>query len=137
MFDIDYLTDSMNYVPVSLDNQANPHAGILEVTNNAGTPQAPNDNAFEEEGEAAELIVIPTTVKHVAAKVTPRKSSTKLKEKEVQTSLEEVTPPTQSEDTPNFLTFRRDLDALAHKYLEPVTEHNTTSTPSVNTGSTS
>ncbi|GKF42527.1 hypothetical protein Tco_0125869, partial [Tanacetum coccineum] len=25
-FDIDYLTDSMNYIPVSLENQANPHA---------------------------------------------------------------------------------------------------------------
>ncbi|GJV17627.1 putative ribonuclease H-like domain-containing protein [Tanacetum coccineum] len=25
MFDIDYLTDSMNYIPVSLENQANPH----------------------------------------------------------------------------------------------------------------
>ncbi|GJX02371.1 retrovirus-related pol polyprotein from transposon TNT 1-94 [Tanacetum coccineum] len=27
MFDIDYLTDSMNYIYVSLENQANPHAG--------------------------------------------------------------------------------------------------------------
>ncbi|GJR76876.1 putative ribonuclease H-like domain-containing protein [Tanacetum coccineum] len=26
MFDINYLTDSMNYIPVSLENQANPHA---------------------------------------------------------------------------------------------------------------
>ncbi|GJT91408.1 hypothetical protein Tco_1080253 [Tanacetum coccineum] len=26
MFDIDYLTDSMNYIPVSLENQANPYA---------------------------------------------------------------------------------------------------------------
>ncbi|GJS23426.1 putative ribonuclease H-like domain-containing protein [Tanacetum coccineum] len=29
MFDIDYLTDSMNYIPVSLENQANPHAGYI------------------------------------------------------------------------------------------------------------
>ncbi|GJY88149.1 hypothetical protein Tco_0502777 [Tanacetum coccineum] len=35
MFDIDYLTDSMNYIPVSLENQANPHAGASEVTNSA------------------------------------------------------------------------------------------------------
>ncbi|GKB16809.1 hypothetical protein Tco_0850732 [Tanacetum coccineum] len=27
-FDIDYLTDSMNYIPLSLKNQANPHAGL-------------------------------------------------------------------------------------------------------------
>ncbi|GJR28861.1 putative ribonuclease H-like domain-containing protein [Tanacetum coccineum] len=26
MFDIDYLTDSMNYIPVTLENQTNPHA---------------------------------------------------------------------------------------------------------------
>ncbi|GJV93518.1 putative ribonuclease H-like domain-containing protein [Tanacetum coccineum] len=32
MFDIDYLTDSMNYIPISLENQANPHAGTLAVT---------------------------------------------------------------------------------------------------------
>ncbi|GKD20075.1 hypothetical protein Tco_1221778 [Tanacetum coccineum] len=30
MFDLDYLTDSMNYIPVSLQNQANP-AGSKEV----------------------------------------------------------------------------------------------------------
>ncbi|GJS85514.1 reverse transcriptase domain-containing protein [Tanacetum coccineum] len=33
MFDIDYLTDSMNYIPVSLENQANPHAGASEGRN--------------------------------------------------------------------------------------------------------
>ncbi|GJR80041.1 retrovirus-related pol polyprotein from transposon TNT 1-94 [Tanacetum coccineum] len=52
MFDIDYLTDSMNYIPVSLENQTNPHAGTSEVTNNAGTLQTPNANASEEEDEA-------------------------------------------------------------------------------------
>ncbi|GKG35114.1 hypothetical protein Tco_0440268 [Tanacetum coccineum] len=30
MFDLDYLTDSMNYIPVSVQNQANP-AGLKEV----------------------------------------------------------------------------------------------------------
>ncbi|GKB54820.1 putative ribonuclease H-like domain-containing protein [Tanacetum coccineum] len=35
MFDIDYLTDSMNYILISLENQANPHAGASEVTNSA------------------------------------------------------------------------------------------------------
>ncbi|GJT46708.1 putative ribonuclease H-like domain-containing protein [Tanacetum coccineum] len=38
MFDIDYLIDSMNYIPVSLENQANPHAGTSEKTNNAAFP---------------------------------------------------------------------------------------------------
>ncbi|GKB94013.1 putative ribonuclease H-like domain-containing protein [Tanacetum coccineum] len=35
MFDIDYLTDSMNYIPISLENQANPHASTLAVNNSA------------------------------------------------------------------------------------------------------
>ncbi|GKF78312.1 putative ribonuclease H-like domain-containing protein, partial [Tanacetum coccineum] len=49
MFDIDYLTDSMNYILVSLENQANPHAGASEVTNSAGTSQTPKSIASEEE----------------------------------------------------------------------------------------
>ncbi|GKA03879.1 retrovirus-related pol polyprotein from transposon TNT 1-94 [Tanacetum coccineum] len=58
MFDIDYLTDSMNYILVSLENQANPHAGASEVTNSAGTSQTPCSNASEEKYEDVELIVV-------------------------------------------------------------------------------
>ncbi|GJW89535.1 hypothetical protein Tco_0164875, partial [Tanacetum coccineum] len=36
-FDLDYLTDSMNYHPVISENQANHHAGQQEVNQNAGT----------------------------------------------------------------------------------------------------
>ncbi|GJZ02097.1 hypothetical protein Tco_0520058 [Tanacetum coccineum] len=57
---IDYITDSMNYIPVSLENQANPHAGASEVTNSAGTLQTPNSNASEEKDEDVELIVVPS-----------------------------------------------------------------------------
>nr|GEX84794.1 putative ribonuclease H-like domain-containing protein [Tanacetum cinerariifolium] len=42
MFDLDYLTNSMNYEPVSLENQANKSAGPKEANNNAGT-QANDD----------------------------------------------------------------------------------------------
>ncbi|GKG23706.1 hypothetical protein Tco_0391742, partial [Tanacetum coccineum] len=88
MFDIDYLTDSMNYIPMSLENQAKPHAstsvvtnhaGTSEVTNSASTLQTPTENESKEEDEDEELIVVPTTVKHTATKVGPRKSSTNLK----------------------------------------------------------
>ncbi|GJQ92388.1 ribonuclease H-like domain-containing protein [Tanacetum coccineum] len=78
MFDIDYLTDSMNYIPVSLENQTNPHAGTSEVTNIASTLQTPNANASEEEDEAEELIIVPPTVRQVG----PRKSSTNSKAEE-------------------------------------------------------
>ncbi|GJV64245.1 putative ribonuclease H-like domain-containing protein [Tanacetum coccineum] len=68
MFDIDYLTDSMNYIPVSLENQANPHAGASEVTNSAGTSQTPSSNASEEKDEDVELIVVPSTLEEIALK---------------------------------------------------------------------
>ncbi|GJY52686.1 putative ribonuclease H-like domain-containing protein [Tanacetum coccineum] len=109
-FDIDYLTDSMNYIPVSLDNQSNPHAGTSEVTNSAGTLQTPNANASEEADEDEELNVVPTKIKHSAAKVGPRKSSTNSKEE-------------------------KDLDQLAQKHLREVTTDKATSTNSVNSGS--
>ncbi|GJS00676.1 putative reverse transcriptase domain-containing protein [Tanacetum coccineum] len=60
MFDIDYLTDSMNYIPVSLENQANPHAGTSEVTNNAGTSQTTNSKLHVEKVKEVELIVVPS-----------------------------------------------------------------------------
>ncbi|GKG34764.1 hypothetical protein Tco_0437460, partial [Tanacetum coccineum] len=46
MFDLDYLTDSMNYIPVSLQNQANP-VGSKEVI-----------HIDEQTDEAAELMVV-------------------------------------------------------------------------------
>ncbi|GJU37645.1 putative ribonuclease H-like domain-containing protein [Tanacetum coccineum] len=82
MFDIDYLTDSMNYIPVSLENQANPHAGASEVTNSAGTSQTPSSNSSEEKDEDVELIVVPSAVKNTVEKVETRKSSKNLKKDE-------------------------------------------------------
>ncbi|GJY63605.1 putative ribonuclease H-like domain-containing protein [Tanacetum coccineum] len=117
MFDIDYLTDSMNYIPVSLENQTNPHAGTSEVTNSAGTLQTPNANASEEEDKAEELIVVPTALQNL-----------KTQEKEAySTGI--------SEDTPKILAFRRDLDELALNHLREVPKNKATSTTSVNSGS--
>nr|GEZ55889.1 putative ribonuclease H-like domain-containing protein [Tanacetum cinerariifolium] len=42
MFDLDYLTNSMNYEPVSIENQANKSAGPKEANNSAST-QANDD----------------------------------------------------------------------------------------------
>ncbi|GJY34937.1 putative ribonuclease H-like domain-containing protein [Tanacetum coccineum] len=106
MFDIDYLTNSMNYIPVSLENQTNPHAGTSEVTNSAGTLQTPNANASEEEDEAEELIIVPTAVRQVG----PRKSSTNSKAEEFFTELQNLKTQEKeaystgiSEDTPEIL----------------------------------
>ncbi|GJT39138.1 putative ribonuclease H-like domain-containing protein [Tanacetum coccineum] len=110
MFDIDYLTDSMNYILVSLENQSNPHADGDE-----------------------ELIVVPTAIKHFAAKVGPRKSSTNSKEEEFLTELQNLQTQENEafstgilEDTPEILAFRRDLDQLAQKHLREVTTDKAT-----------
>ncbi|GJU23566.1 putative ribonuclease H-like domain-containing protein, partial [Tanacetum coccineum] len=39
LFDLDYLTDSLNYQPVRLENQANKHAGPQEANQNTGTKE--------------------------------------------------------------------------------------------------
>ncbi|GJZ23132.1 hypothetical protein Tco_0560591 [Tanacetum coccineum] len=140
MFDIDYLTDSMNYIPVSLENQANPHAGASEVTNNAGTSQTPNSNASEEKDEDVELIVVPSAVKNTEEKVESRTSSTNSKKEEILTEPQQekkASSTDTSEDNPKILAFRRELEEIALKHLGTVSENNSTSTPSVNTGSES
>ncbi|GJR00969.1 ribonuclease H-like domain-containing protein [Tanacetum coccineum] len=138
MFDIDYLTDSMNYIPVSLENQANPHAGVSEVTNSAGTSQTPIFNASEEKDKDVELIEVPSTVRNTEEKDESRKSSTNSKKEEVLTELQQekkASSTNTSKDNSKILAFRRELEEIALKHLGKVSENTTTSTPSVNTGS--
>nr|GFC81441.1 hypothetical protein [Tanacetum cinerariifolium] len=49
MFDLDYLTNSMNYEPVSLENQANKSAGPKETNHSAGTEANDDQDANSEE----------------------------------------------------------------------------------------
>ncbi|GJZ48397.1 hypothetical protein Tco_0602229 [Tanacetum coccineum] len=58
----------MNYIPVSLENQANPHAGASEVTSSASTSQTPSFNASEEKDKDVELFVVPSTLEEIALK---------------------------------------------------------------------
>ncbi|GJR32619.1 putative ribonuclease H-like domain-containing protein [Tanacetum coccineum] len=83
MFDIDYLTDSMNYIPVSLENQANPHA---------------------------ELIVVPSAVRNSEEIVDSRTSSTKSKKEKILTDPqqeEKVSSTDTLEDNPKIQAFRK------------------------------
>ncbi|GJZ62695.1 putative ribonuclease H-like domain-containing protein [Tanacetum coccineum] len=104
----------------------------------AGTLQTPNANASEEEDEDEELIVVPTADKQVG----PRKSSTNSKAEEFLTELQNLKTQEKeaystgiSEDTPEILAFRRELDELAQKHLREVPKNKATSTNSVNSGS--
>ncbi|GJT57543.1 putative ribonuclease H-like domain-containing protein [Tanacetum coccineum] len=122
-----------------LKNQTNPHEGTSEVTNSTGTLQTPNANASEEEDKAEELIVMPTAVRQVG----PRKSSTNSKAEEFlltelqnhKTQEKEAYSTGISEDTPEILAFKRELDKLAPKHLREVPKNKATSTTSINSGS--
>ncbi|GJX64828.1 ribonuclease H-like domain-containing protein [Tanacetum coccineum] len=127
MFDIDYLTDSMNYIPVSLENQAN-HAGISEETNSAGS-----SIASEEKDEEVEIIVVPSAVKIPEEKDASRTTSKNSKPEE--TLNEPQTEMKDSSTNPKIQAFRRELEEIALKHLGNVPENNTTSTNSLNTGS--
>ncbi|GJY37821.1 putative ribonuclease H-like domain-containing protein [Tanacetum coccineum] len=110
MFDIDYLTDSMNYIPVSLENQAN-NAGILEETNSAGTSQTPESIASEEKDKEVELIVVPSAVKIPEEKDESRTTSKNSKTEETLTEPQKEMKDfsiDSLEDNPKIQAFRRD-----------------------------
>ncbi|GJR79956.1 putative ribonuclease H-like domain-containing protein [Tanacetum coccineum] len=56
LFDLDYLTDSMNYKPVGSENQANKHAGPQEANHNAGTKDNIDVVKRSTEKDAAEAL---------------------------------------------------------------------------------
>ena len=79
MFNIDYLTESMNYIPVSKENKVDPDAGSKDITNSAGIQQTSNAN--EEEEAVDELIVVPAPVQTYATKDGTKKPSTTSKKR--------------------------------------------------------
>ncbi|GKC13989.1 hypothetical protein Tco_1010771, partial [Tanacetum coccineum] len=54
LFDLDYLTDSMNYQPVRSENQANKHACLQEAKHNAGTEDIIDAGDSEKEDESVQ-----------------------------------------------------------------------------------
>ncbi|GJS33965.1 retrovirus-related pol polyprotein from transposon TNT 1-94 [Tanacetum coccineum] len=92
MFDLDYLTDSMNYIPVSLQNQANP-AGSKEVI----------DIDVQTE-EAEELLVVSSTSRKAAG------SEHNATKKSHSSKKPSSTPISKSAD--DIMVFRKELDAL-------------------------
>ncbi|GJR48084.1 putative ribonuclease H-like domain-containing protein [Tanacetum coccineum] len=54
LFNLDYLTDSMNYQPVRSENRANKHAGPQEANQNAGTEDIIDAGDSEKEDESAQ-----------------------------------------------------------------------------------
>ncbi|GJZ39429.1 putative ribonuclease H-like domain-containing protein [Tanacetum coccineum] len=54
LFDLDYLTDSMNYHYVSSENQANLHAGQQDSNQSSGTKDKVNEGDSEKEDESTQ-----------------------------------------------------------------------------------
>ncbi|GJR20634.1 putative ribonuclease H-like domain-containing protein [Tanacetum coccineum] len=137
-------SNSNSFSPVRPQNynfifgeQANPHAGASD-NNSAGISQTPNSNASEEKDEDVKLIVVPSAVKNTEEKVESRTSSTNLKKDEILTEPrqeKEASSTDTSEDNPKILAIRKELEEIALKHLGRVSENNSTSTPSVNSGS--
>ncbi|GJT86829.1 putative ribonuclease H-like domain-containing protein [Tanacetum coccineum] len=60
LFDLDYLTDSMNYKPVTVENKANKTASLKEANDSTGTQDNIDAGNFEMETEPAqEYFVLP------------------------------------------------------------------------------
>ncbi|GJT07392.1 putative ribonuclease H-like domain-containing protein [Tanacetum coccineum] len=82
LFDLDYLTDSMNYQPVRSENQANKNAGPKEANHSAGTQDNIDAGNSKMEAESAQdYFVLPiwssytSTVKSSEAKNEGEKSN--------------------------------------------------------------
>ncbi|GJY65386.1 putative ribonuclease H-like domain-containing protein, partial [Tanacetum coccineum] len=75
LFDLDYLTDSMNYQHVRSENQANKHAGPQEANHNAGTQDKIDACDYKKEDKSAQdYFILPiwssysSTIKRSTAK---------------------------------------------------------------------
>ncbi|GJU14284.1 putative ribonuclease H-like domain-containing protein [Tanacetum coccineum] len=100
LFDLDYLTDSMNYQPVRSENQAYKNAGPKEANHSAGTQDNIDAENSEMEAESAQdYFVLPiwssytSTVKSSEAKnegEKPNKTNEKPVDQEDQAFLEEL-----------------------------------------------
>ncbi|GJX82592.1 putative ribonuclease H-like domain-containing protein [Tanacetum coccineum] len=105
LFDLDYLTDSMNYQPVRSENKANKHAGPQEANHNAGIQDNIDAGDSEKEDTSAQdYFVLPiwssyySTVKRSIAKDAGEapnkrpdlKTDEKLVDKEDQVFLDEL-----------------------------------------------
>ncbi|GJT13656.1 putative ribonuclease H-like domain-containing protein [Tanacetum coccineum] len=153
LFDLDYLTDSMNYQPVRSENQANKHAGPQEDTHNAGTKDTIDAGDSEKEDESAQdYFVLPiwssysSTVKRSIEKdagETPNthpdlKTDENPVDKEDQVFLDELERLKRQEKDANDATevLRKEFAQETEDLLLQAGAAKTSSTNIVNTAST-
>ncbi|GJQ95401.1 putative ribonuclease H-like domain-containing protein [Tanacetum coccineum] len=153
LFDLDYLTDSMNYQPVRSENQANKHAGPQEANHNAGTKDNIDAGDSEKEDESAQdFFVLPiwssysSTVKRSTAKDAGEapnkhpdlKTDEKPVDKEDQVFLDELERLKRQEQDANDAAeaLRKEFAQETEDLLLQAGAAKTSSTNIVNTAST-
>ncbi|GJT48794.1 putative ribonuclease H-like domain-containing protein [Tanacetum coccineum] len=153
LFDLDYLTDSMNYQPVRSENQANKTAGLEKANHSAGTQDNIDaGNSKMEADPAQDYFVLPiysiytSTVKSLEAKNEGEKPNkdTGLKtneepvDQEDQAFLEELERLKRQEKEANDATkvLRKEFAQSTEDLLLQVGAVRATSTNTVNTVST-
>ncbi|GJY53662.1 putative ribonuclease H-like domain-containing protein [Tanacetum coccineum] len=153
LFDLDYLTDSMNYQPVTAENKANKTAGPKEANHSAGTQDNIDARKSKMEAEPAqEYFVLPvwssytSTVKSSEAKngdVKPNgdtgpKTNEEPKDQEDQAFLEELKRLKRQEKEANDAAeaFRKEFAQCTEDLLLQAGAARATSTNTVNTVST-
>nr|GEW08869.1 hypothetical protein [Tanacetum cinerariifolium] len=141
MFDLDYLTNSMNYEPVLVENQANKSAGPREANNSAGTQASDDQGVNSKEINLNEEHFVPpiwsaysTTVKSSGDKI-EKNTGSKTCEKPVsqveQVFLEELEKLKRQEKEAN------DADeSLRKEATYDIQNASTSSTNQINTAST-
>ncbi|GJS81409.1 ribonuclease H-like domain-containing protein [Tanacetum coccineum] len=153
LFDLDYLTDSLNYKPVRSENQANKHVGPQEANQNAGTKDIIDAGDSEKEDEyAQDYFVLPiwsfysSTVKRSTTKDAgdaPNKhpnlqTNGKLVDKEDQVVLDELERLKRQEKDANDAAeaLRKEFAQQTEDLLLQVGVAKPSSTNIVNTAST-
>ncbi|GJY78447.1 putative ribonuclease H-like domain-containing protein [Tanacetum coccineum] len=148
LFDLDYLTDSMNYQPVRSENQAYKNAGPKEANHSAGTQDNIDAENSEMEAESAQdYFVLPiwssytSTVKSSEAKnegEKPNKSNEKPVDQEDQAFLEELERLKSQEKEANDAAeaLRKEFAQDTEDLLLQAGAARASSTNTVNTAST-
>ncbi|GJX13884.1 putative ribonuclease H-like domain-containing protein [Tanacetum coccineum] len=104
LFDLDYLTDSINYHPVRSENQANIHAAQQEANHNAGTEDIIDTGDSEKEDESAQDSFVLPIWSSYSSTITPNLKTNEKREgprEEAQVFLDELEKLKRQEKEPN------------------------------------
>ncbi|GJV61195.1 putative ribonuclease H-like domain-containing protein [Tanacetum coccineum] len=134
LFDLDYLTDSMNYHPVSSENQANLHAGQQEANQNAGTEEIIDAGDSDKEDESAQDCFVLPIWPSYSSTITPALTTDDKREgprEEEQVFMDDLERLKRQEKEAN-----EEAEALRKKFETLVIQEGATKTSSTNIFST-